>query len=85
MNIHSSDLTRNPSRDEAETALAAEDGLDLLWLSDPDALVDGLCPVGPDGISAPDLPRGTETPSMPDHPTAQVVFRSHQKTPEARS
>lgn len=72
-------------RTDAETALAAEDGLDLLWLSDPDALVDGLCPVGPDGISAPDLPPGTETPSMPDQPTAQVVFRSHQKTPEARS
>ena len=72
-------------RREAETALAAEDGLDLLWLSDPDALVDGLCPVGPDGISVPDLPPGTETPSMPDQPTAQVVFRSHQKTPEARS
>jgi energy-coupling factor transporter ATP-binding protein EcfA2 len=35
-------------RSEAETALATAAGLDLLWLSDPDALVDGLCPVGPD-------------------------------------
>lgn len=72
-------------RPEAETALAAEGGLDLLWLSDPDALVDGLCPVGPDGISDPDLlPPGSETPSMPDQPAPQVVFRSHKMTSEAR-
>ena len=72
-------------RSDAETALAAGDGLDLLWLSDPDALVDGLCPVGPEVVSDPDLlPPGSETMSAPDQPTAQVVFRSQKMKSEAR-
>ena len=70
---------------EAETALPDQSGLELLWLSDPDALVDGLRPVGPDGITPPDMPpTGDETTSAPDLPAGPVVFRSHHKTLEAR-
>lgn len=70
---------------EAEIALSDQSGLELLWLSDPDALVDGLRPVGRDEITPPDTPpTGTKTTSAPDQPAGQVVFRSHQKTPEVR-
>ena len=70
---------------EAETALADQTGLELLWLSDPDALVDGLRPVGPDEIMPPDTPPpGAETTFAPDQPTGPVVLRSQHNPLEAR-
>ncbi|MEN8741297.1 MAG: hypothetical protein ABF308_16185 [Phaeobacter gallaeciensis] len=68
---------------EAETALAAEDGLSLLWLSDPDALVDGLRPVGPDEMSAPVPPSSeAKTASSSGQSDGQVMFRSQKMKSE---
>lgn len=64
-------------RAEAEAALSNEPALDLLWLSDPDALVDGLCPVKPDAPAQPVAPLAGAAAAAP------VVFRRHHKS-EAR-
>lgn len=51
-------------RAEAESSVSAKDELDLLWLSDPDALVDGLLPVGGDSIPVPISPPLGETGTL---------------------
>lgn len=72
-------------RPEAEAAVSAEDGLDLLWLSDPDVLIDGLSPAGPDETPAPvSSPPGAEISSTSDQIMPTVMFRSHQTKPEVR-
>lgn len=68
-------------RAEAEATLSSGQSsgpaLDLLWLSDPDALVDGLCPVKPDAPAQPVGPLPGAAAAAP------VVFRRHHKS-EAR-
>lgn len=59
-------------------------GLDLLWFSAADTLVDGLHPTpSGDGSAAPPTPEA-EIADTPAEPSPQIVFRRHKTKSEAR-
>lgn len=72
-------------RHEAENSLSSRDELDLLWLSDPDAIVNGLWPVEATPALTSSLPVKAETLPTANQPTPELVFHNNKMNPEAWS